>query len=353
MNELQTQTTQLPETLPELSKFVLVGREKLAAVRAEINAIKKVGLAKEVLEQKKAEAQEIAELVTLSEVRIGEMLLAIPKVSGGDRRSEDFKNSPRENFETYTNSADPFPDEEPEVEECEEPETDMPDIEEVEEPKTKTEFIKDLGFTPKQTHQFQTMAKHEDVVREVIDEARKNDDVVSRTAVLKKIENVKKPHVVNNSTDNEWYTPEKYIELAREVMGSIDLDPASNDFANKTVKANRYYTEEEDGLKQEWFGNIWMNPPYSTALLQRFAEKLTESKFKQAIVLVNNATETAWFEMLVSKASAIVFHKGRIRFVKRDGEHGSPLQGQAFIYYGDNADKFLDVFGEYGWGAKL
>ena len=69
-----------------------------------------------------------------------------------------------------------------------------------------------------------------------------------------------------------------------------------------------------------------MNPPYQTALLQQFADKLTSSDFNQAIVLVNNATETAWFSQLVSKASAIVFHKGRIRFVKRDGEHGTPLQ---------------------------
>lgn len=61
MNELATVNKQLPDTLPEIAKFSLVGREKLAAVRAEIRAIEKVGLAKEVLEQKKTEAQEIAD----------------------------------------------------------------------------------------------------------------------------------------------------------------------------------------------------------------------------------------------------------------------------------------------------
>lgn len=318
MNDLSITETQLPQTLPELAKFALVGREKLSAVRAEIRAIQKVGLAKEVLEQKREEAQEIAELVTLSEMQIGRMLKEIPKVSGGDRKSENFKNQPEMNFD-----------------------------------KPKSEVVQNLGFSRNQVSQFQQMADHEEVVHEAIAEAREKNDIISRNAVMKKIEEHKKPHVINNSTDNEWYTPEHYIELARQVMESIDLDPASNDFANETVKATEYYTEEDDGLKQEWFGNIWMNPPYSTALLQKFADKLINSKFNQAIVLVNNATETAWFETLVSKASAVVFHKGRIRFVKRDGEHGSPLQGQAFLYYGNNVEKFIDVFEEIGWGAKL
>lgn len=315
MNELETVNRMLPDTLPELSKFVLIGREKLNAVRAEIRAIEKVGLAKEVLEQKRVEAQEIAELVTMSEMQIGRMMKEIPKAQG--KRTDV---------------------------------TSCPSRQEVE---TKSETIRELGFTPKQTAQFQQMADHEPQVLEAIAEARERDDIVSRADVMRKIETVKKPHVTNNGKDDEWYTPAKYIESAREVLGRIDLDPASNDFANKTVKADRYFTEESNGLEQEWSGNIWMNPPYSTALLSQFADKLISSNFSQAIVLVNNATETAWFEKMISKASAIVFHKGRIRFVKRDGEHGAPLQGQAFIYYGDNAERFLEVFSKYGWGARL
>ena len=315
MNELEIVNRMLPDTLPELSRFVLIGREKLNAVRAEIRAIKKVGLAKEVLEQKRVEAQEIAELVTMSEMQIGRMMKEMPKAQG--KRTDV---------------------------------TSCPSRQEVE---TKSETIRELGFTPKQTAQFQQMADHEPQVLEAIAEARERDDIVSRADVMRKIETVKKPHVTNNGKDDEWYTPAKYIESAREVLGRIDLDPASNDFANKTVKADRYFTEESNGLEQEWSGNIWMNPPYSTALLSQFADKLISSNFSQAIVLVNNATETAWFEKMISKASAIVFHKGRIRFVKRDGEHGAPLQGQAFIYYGDNAERFLEVFSKYGWGARL
>lgn len=152
MNELQTQTNQLPDTLPDLAKFVLVGREKLVAVRAEINAIQKVGLAKEVLEQKRVEAQEIAELVTLSEVKIGKMLKEIPKASGGDRRSESFKKDITVGFE-----------------------------------KPKSEVLKEIGIPEKTAQRFQIMADNEDIVHEAIAEAKAHDDIVSRTAVLKKI----------------------------------------------------------------------------------------------------------------------------------------------------------------------
>lgn len=219
--------------------------------------------------------------------------------------------------------------------------------------KTRTEKLADIGMTRKDARQNEILTENPEIVEKYIERTIKQDEAPTTSGALRAIQESRKPHVTNNSKDDEWYTPAKYIESAREVLGRIDLDPASNDFANKTVKADRYFTEESNGLEQEWSGNIWMNPPYSTALLSQFADKLISSNFSQAIVLVNNATETAWFEKMISKASAIVFHKGRIRFVKRDGEHGAPLQGQAFIYYGDNAERFLEVFSKYGWGARL
>ena len=138
-------------------------------------------------------------------------------------------------------------------------------------------------------------------------------------------------------------------------MGSIDLDPASCDVANHVVQATKIYTVEQDGLAQKWCGNVWLNPPYASGIISKFVDKIAESKneINQAIILVNNATETKWFNKLISIASAVVFPKNRIKFYMGDGRIANPLQGQALIYVGDNPQRFLDVFSNYGWGATL
>ena len=172
-------------------------------------------------------------------------------------------------------------------------------------------------------------------------------------SVVKEV--LKRPHVSYNSGNSEWYTPAEYIELAHEVMGNIDLDPASSEIANKIVQAKKYYTAENDGLSQEWSGNIWLNPPYASELINKFVDKfITElTKINQAIILVNNATETEWFNKLVRHSSALCFPSGRVKFYRPDGTIGAPLQGQALIYFGEQAKKFIEIFKVKGWCVLL
>ena len=177
------------------------------------------------------------------------------------------------------------------------------------------------------------------------------EGIKSGAATLEEVK--KKIPIQQNSGNNERYTPKEYIDAARAVMGTIDLDPASSELANEIVQATKFYTAEDDGLSKDWFGNIWLNPPYAKDLLPRFAEKFAASDFNQAIVLVHNATETRWFLNFIGKASAVVFPTGRVD-CKTPGENrNTPLQGSAVIYSGTNPKKFLDVFINFGWGARL
>ena len=179
-------------------------------------------------------------------------------------------------------------------------------------------------------------------------------------AIMAEIEQGGKPseviknHVLatKHTGDEESYTPKEYLASARTVMGAIDLDPASNPMAQENVGADRYFTVDDDGLTQEWAGNVWMNPPYTARVINRFIDKLVDhyeaGDVTQAIVLTNNNTDTSWFHQGAKAAAAVCFTAGRINFLKRDGSRSSPTNGQAFLYFGENLSAFKNEFAKHG-----
>ena len=171
--------------------------------------------------------------------------------------------------------------------------------------------------------------------------------------VLQAAKEIEKPHISNNSGNNEWYTPKEYTEAARAAMEGIDLDPASSEIANRNVRATKYFSISDNGLSKTWHGRVWMNPPYSSDLVGKFCSKLSEDydagTVTQACVLLNNATETKWFQALLKKAVAVCFPACRIRYLTESGEPAnSPLQGQAIFYLGRDKNRFADSFSKFG-----
>lgn len=161
-----------------------------------------------------------------------------------------------------------------------------------------------------------------------------------------------------SSASNEWYTPAQYIEAARAVMGGIDLDPASNEYAQLTVKAGDWmgpeHTEYIDGLQFEWNGNVWLNPPYGvidgesqTGIWARqLISEYDAGRVQQAIFLCNAVTDRQWFQQLWR--FPICFTNHRIKFETQDGTPQQPVNGNAFVYLGENAVRFARIFSRFG-----
>lgn len=155
------------------------------------------------------------------------------------------------------------------------------------------------------------------------------------------------------SGKQEWYTPELYVEAARVAMGSIDLDPASSKAAQETVRAKRFFTAKENGLARDWLGNVFLNPPYAAGEVLAFVNKLLNEyeagHTTQAVLLVNNCTDTAWFHSAANRCAALCLTQGRISFINPDGASASPTQGQAFFYFGaERVGEFVDTFKPFG-----
>ena len=223
MNELSVLQNNLPDSIEDLSKFVLIGREKLKAVKAEISAIQKLGLAKEVYEQKKSEAQEIAETVTLAEMRTGELLRQIPKATPNNNKFH----------ESCTGATLVKP---------------------------KEQVIKELGFEKTQAHRMEQLAENPEIVKQAIQEARNNDDIVSRSFVLGKIKQEKKKTEVEQAEKKvaDEYKKQE-IKPVIHVGDSFDYEPSE---PYKLLLTDPPYSTDVaniDGFAKSWLPKALKN----------------------------------------------------------------------------------------------
>jgi len=168
--------------------------------------------------------------------------------------------------------------------------------------------------------------------------------------------------LLTSSETAEWYTPAVYIEAVREVLGSIDLDPASCAAANEWIQAKVFYTEADDGLSKPWEGRTFLNPPYgktgTKSNQEIWSSKLAGfyeiGQVPSAILLTKSVPGYKWWNNLFeSRFFPVCFCRERIRFLKLDENGNVVVEGQAkagsnFWYFGEDVDKFEMVFSMFG-----
>jgi len=163
------------------------------------------------------------------------------------------------------------------------------------------------------------------------------------------------------TTSDEFYTPAQEIQLVKDVLCVISLDPASCKLANATVKAQRYYTREDDGLTKSWESRaLFCNPPFSRGLIAQFAKRFVDcgkkADFDSGIMLVNANTSSSWFQMLMTECDAVCFcgagngFPSRIKFI---GGASTARAASAYFYLGEDRDDFINVFERRGKVFKL
>lgn len=161
MKELTTYKGSLPALPDDLAKFIVVAQEKIKAVKAEIRAIRRLEMAKEVYDQKLAEQARLQELTLLAYQRMGEITREIPKDSGG--RPQKTLPASGKSFESEDSCT-----------------------------KLKGQVIEDLGLSTSQVGRMEQMAAHPEIVDEVITESQTGQTEATQAEVLRRIKERKK-----------------------------------------------------------------------------------------------------------------------------------------------------------------
>ncbi len=136
---------------------------------------------------------------------------------------------------------------------------------------------------------------------------------------------------------DEWETPPSFFKILNDIF-RFTLDPCAT-HENTKVPFN-YYTIEEDGLKQDWEGNVvFMNPPYGNKAKLWMYKAVEESKKPRTTIvcLIAARTDSIWFhETAFAHAKRIIFLKGRVKFLHPVKTGDSPRYPSCIVVLGYN-----------------
>jgi hypothetical protein len=188
-----------------------------------------------------------------------------------------------------------------------------------------------------------------------------------------------------DSGDVERYTCPKIMARVQSFLGHIDLDPASCELANQTVKASRFFTEKEDGLTKEWkANNVWLNHPFQKGELackpkckKKTCNDPSTANYRGHCITEDIPSNLHWMQKLVTEYQKgnfqeslnitfvnssetwcqLLLNEGMQCFIAKRVEYHSPTtgkksggvtKGSMITYLGNRKEEFEALFGEIG-----
>ena len=133
-----------------------------------------------------------------------------------------------------------------------------------------------------------------------------------------------------SSKSKEWATPQHFFDRLNDKFGPFTLDPCSN---KSNYKVTNHFTEDYDGLEQDWGGEVvFMNPPYGRGIKDWIEKAYKESRKKNTTVvaLIPSRTDTKYWHNYVLKAHELYFVKGRLKF--GNGENSAPFPSAVVVF---------------------
>ena len=134
-----------------------------------------------------------------------------------------------------------------------------------------------------------------------------------------------------SSESSDWVTPYELYDRLNKVF-KFDLDPCTT--KDNPLKTPDFYTKEDNGLNYDWFGNVFVNPPYNQEIkkwLQKAIYEMKEGHINNVVFLLPARTDTKWFHDYIYKPKVqIHFLKGRLKF--RGAKSSAPFPSMIIIF---------------------
>ena len=132
-----------------------------------------------------------------------------------------------------------------------------------------------------------------------------------------------------SSQTDMWETPQELFDKL-DMEFHFDLDVCA---IPENAKCKKFYTPEQDGLRQPWDGTCWCNPPYGRDIGQWVRRALFASVGGTTVVMLLPArTDTKWFHDYIYKRAEIRFVKGRLKF--GNSKNSAPFPSMVVIFRG-------------------